>query len=86
MGKVSVELLAVNELLAKNLNIPNYQRPYVWEEKQVLQLLDDIWENWNFTQNGTALLTTWDTHFLIKWDSYLRRQPYSQSTRARCPS
>ena len=41
---------------------------------------------WNFTQNGTALLTTWDTHFLIKWDSYLRRQPYSQSTRARCPS
>ena len=45
MGKVSVELLAVNELLAKNLNIPNYQRPYVWEEKQVLQLLDDIWEN-----------------------------------------
>ena len=41
---------------------------------------------WNFTQNGTALLTTWDMHFLIKWDSYLRRQPYSQSTRARCPS
>ena len=41
---------------------------------------------WNFTQNGTALLTTWDTHFLIKWDSYLRRQPYSQSTRARCSS
>lgn len=48
-----------------------------------------IWEGglgWNFTQNGTALLTTWDMHFLIKWDSYLRRQPYSQSTRARCPS
>ena len=45
MGKVSVELLAVKELLAKNLNIPNYQRPYVWDEKQVLQLLDDIWEN-----------------------------------------
>lgn len=41
---------------------------------------------WNFTQNGTALLTTWDMHFLIKWDSYLRRQPYSQSTRARCSS
>ena len=45
MGKVSVELLAVKELLAKNLNIPNYQRPYVCDEKQVLQLLDDIWEN-----------------------------------------
>ena len=45
-----------------------------------------IKECWNFTQNGTALLTTWDMHFLIKWDSYLRRQPYSQSTRARCPS
>ena len=30
---------------------------------------------WNFTQNGTALLTTWDTHLLIEWDSYLRHQP-----------
>lgn len=46
--------------------------------QRISELLAEVSQNkidsyyskrWNFTQNGTALLTTWDMHFLIKWDS-----------------
>ena len=74
--------------LAKNCPNPMLQSIEINQIKSLYQSGVPIKQivAWNFTQNGTALLTTWDTHFLIKWDSYLRRQPYSQSTRARCPS
>lgn len=51
---VSAKLLTVEELLYggnsssfnhKKLRIPDYQRPYVWSENNVFQLIDDIWEN-----------------------------------------
>lgn len=29
-------------LLLENLNIPNYQRPYKWTQKNILDLLQDI--------------------------------------------
>ncbi len=32
----------VSEISTKNLTIPNYQRPYAWEEKQVETLLNDL--------------------------------------------
>jgi len=38
--KKLVELFSLN-----NLNVPLYQRPYKWEAKNVIQLLDDIFEN-----------------------------------------
>ena len=33
---------SINELLSNNLNIPDYQRIYCWEEKQVMCLLSDL--------------------------------------------
>lgn len=33
---------SVNNLLAMDLTIPNYQRPYKWTRKNVAELLDDI--------------------------------------------
>ncbi|MCU6501903.1 DUF262 domain-containing protein [Rugamonas sp. A1-17] len=38
----SVEAVTVGDLLARNLRIPPYQRPYSWEAATALQLLDDI--------------------------------------------
>lgn len=40
------EIVKLNALLDNNLNleIPDYQRPYKWTEKNVIQLLEDIWE------------------------------------------
>ncbi len=35
-------VVTVNELLALKLNVPNYQRPYTWEPKHALELLDDV--------------------------------------------
>ena len=35
-------LLSVEELLGKNLVIPNYQRPYKWTERNITDLLLDI--------------------------------------------
>lgn len=40
------EIKKLSELVEiKNLTIPPYQRPYKWKAKNVLQLLDDIFEN-----------------------------------------
>jgi hypothetical protein len=36
-------------LFDKKFNIPNYQRGYRWEEQEVTELLDDLWE---FEQNA----------------------------------
>lgn len=40
--KMTAEVKTVGDVLGMNLVIPNYQRPYRWDEKNVGQLLDDI--------------------------------------------
>jgi len=43
MSKLESSIITVKELLQiNNLQIPNYQRPYKWTEKNVNQLIDDI--------------------------------------------
>jgi len=37
-----VRIISLSELLQMNLNIPDYQRPYKWESKNVSDLLKDI--------------------------------------------
>lgn len=39
---MSAEVMSVAELLAKNLAIPRYQRPYRWSTKNIADLLTDI--------------------------------------------
>ncbi|MBT0881938.1 DUF262 domain-containing protein [Campylobacter sp. 2018MI13] len=51
MDNVSSSILTFNELTELNLSIPDYQRPYVWELKQIKMLLKDI-EN---TKDGALL-------------------------------
>ena len=36
------EILSVNKMLSRQLNIPNYQRPYKWTRKNVSDLFGDI--------------------------------------------
>ncbi len=40
--KVSSQFRCISTILSKQLAIPNYQRPYVWTQKNVEQLLSDI--------------------------------------------
>lgn len=40
----SLQLLAVPRLMRKHFFIPEYQRGYRWEKKQVFQLLSDLWK------------------------------------------
>lgn len=40
--KVSSKFLTIDELLNLSIHIPNYQRPYVWSQNNVDQLLEDI--------------------------------------------
>lgn len=43
MSIVKTEILTIGEfLLNKNLHIPQFQRPYKWSVRNVIQLLDDI--------------------------------------------
>lgn len=45
MSEARQEIKKLSELLKiKNLTIPPYQRPYKWSEKNVIQLLEDIFE------------------------------------------
>jgi uncharacterized protein with ParB-like and HNH nuclease domain len=44
MKSKNLELKSIKELLDKNFFIPSYQRGYRWEERQVLDLLEDIHE------------------------------------------
>lgn len=39
-----IKLLAINEIIKEKFFIPSYQRGYRWEEQQVADLLEDIWE------------------------------------------
>lgn len=45
--KISAKILTVYSLLQEQLRIPDYQRPYRWEEKNVEQLMSDILANWS---------------------------------------
>ncbi|HOF17056.1 MAG TPA: DUF262 domain-containing protein, partial [Bacteroidales bacterium] len=38
------QIINLNKLLDESLTIPPYQRPYKWTEKNVIQLLEDIFE------------------------------------------
>jgi len=38
------KVIKLNELVEEKLIIPDYQRPYKWTEKNVIQLLEDIFE------------------------------------------
>jgi hypothetical protein len=40
------------DLFGKNFRIPHYQRGYRWEEQEVTELLDDIWNFMNTSNNG----------------------------------
>ncbi|MBZ7979573.1 DUF262 domain-containing protein [Campylobacter sp. RM12642] len=42
MDNVSSSILTFDKLTERNLSIPDYQRPYVWELKQIKMLLKDI--------------------------------------------
>lgn len=37
-----IELMSIDDLLKINLDIPNYQRPYKWQNKSIIDLLNDI--------------------------------------------
>ena len=50
--EVDADIETVNAVLNAPLTIPPYQRPYMWEEKQVLQLLDDIKSNKENTESS----------------------------------
>lgn len=40
--KIESDKLLVREIFSKWFRIPEYQRPYVWGEEQVIELLDDV--------------------------------------------
>lgn len=41
--KIESDKLLVNQVFQKWYRVPEYQRPYVWESDQVLELLDDVY-------------------------------------------
>ena len=52
MAVIEAKIEKVSEIISQYLTIPAYQRPYCWEEKNVRQLFEDIYES--FTQGKQA--------------------------------
>ncbi len=48
---MDLKLLSIEELKDKNFVVPSYQRGYRWNELQVQNLLEDIYE---FAQSGRS--------------------------------
>jgi len=44
---MQTNIKAISELLKLDFFIPSYQRGYRWDEHQVTELLDDIWDFYN---------------------------------------
>ena len=44
---MKTNIKAISELLKLDFFIPSYQRGYRWDEHQVTELLDDIWDFYN---------------------------------------
>ena len=44
MEKAKLELKAINDILKESFLVPPYQRGYRWTNRQVSELLNDIWE------------------------------------------
>ncbi len=47
-----LELVPISDLLGLKFLVPSYQRGYRWKAQQVKELLDDIWEFYQSSQNG----------------------------------
>ena len=52
MANINAEIRKVSEVISQELTIPAYQRPYCWEDKNVRQLFDDVYDS--FTQGKQA--------------------------------
>lgn len=66
---ISASFYTVQNLLKTKLSIPEYQRPYRWNLKNVEQLLNDIFKNKSDGHNvyliGTVILHTHDDTFFL---------------------
>ena len=57
------KVIKLNELVKETLIIPVYQRPYKWTEKNVIQLLEDIFEYVVLKIKIIALVISFYTNF-----------------------
>ena len=67
---ISASFYKSQELLETNLSIPEYQRPYRWNLKNVEQLLSDIYKNQSDGHNvylmGTVIVHLYeDTYYIV---------------------
>ena len=54
--KIESDKLLVKEVFTKWFRIPEYQRPYVWDKDQVLELLDDVMQARNSNPESQYLV------------------------------
>lgn len=46
MSEISASIKKIAEVLSQNLEIPAFQRPYCWDDRNVRQLLQDVYDSW----------------------------------------
>ena len=68
MSDIKFELLTVERCFRSNFyDVPDYQREYVWAEKEINQLMEDIYDE--YTENGNKEYFIGSTVTLKKDDS-----------------
>lgn len=62
------QVISVKELLSKEITIPDYQRPYKWTQRNVIELLDDIMKAIHDSRNHTDFKYRIGTVILFRRD------------------
>ncbi|MDR0518060.1 MAG: DUF262 domain-containing protein [Fibromonadaceae bacterium] len=64
MSEIDASIKKIKDVLNQNLEIPNFQRPYCWDDRNVRQLLQDVYDSWKSGKQsyriGSTILYTQD--------------------------
>lgn len=74
--KIESDKLLVREIFSKWFRIPEYQRPYVWGEDQVIELLDDVMQARNSNPDSQYFLGSMVLSKNLKEEGTTRYEEY----------
>lgn len=74
--KIESDKLLVKDVFSKWFRIPEYQRPYVWDKDQVMELLDDVMQARNSNPDSQYFLGSMVLRKNIKEEGNTRYEEY----------
>jgi hypothetical protein len=58
MCEICASIKKITDVLSQNLEIPTFQRPYCWDDRNVRQLLQDVYDSWKSEKQSYRIGST----------------------------